>query len=204
MTDSPNLLPHSVQNHRYVVVWLKRWSVVWLATAMVTTWFGIARQRHLLDLKLTAAHLAAEAAPIRDLKTQCLALNNEISIIRERESWLTDSESHQMLQLLGIISSATAAADGRINVQSLALAQTEPPPQRSTKPTAPRQKKQPDIPVRRTELSLNGFAVDDLAVASFVAGLREAGVFESVELKSSAGQILNNHETRQYDVLCVY
>ena len=57
---------------------------------------------------------------------------------------------------------------------------------------------------QRKQLDLNGIAVNDLAVASFVAFLRESGVFESVELKSSVSQNFNKHETRGYEVTCIY
>ena len=54
------------------------------------------------------------------------------------------------------------------------------------------------------QLTLTGSAVDDLAVSSFVAWLRESEVFETVELRSSESVELNEHNARKYLVACVY
>jgi hypothetical protein len=110
--------------------------------------------------------------------------------------------------LLGIISSATQKNNGRISVQTLNVAAFDRPVATANAPAGTnsgnRGSKEDVVHEQRMQLDLNGIAVNDLAVASFVAFLRESGVFESVELKSSVSQIFNNHETRGYEVTCIY
>lgn len=205
MDAIPNLLPQSVRNQRLVSVGLKRWSCVWLLAGLSTLVFCAQQQRHVSDLEIAAVRLSAMAAPVRDLQKEQRKLQLEIAAIRERESRLVESDSRQALQLLGIISSAAATNNGRISVQSLKLTSIEREIAGPENKAKSGKKKQKEAEVeQRMQLELSGIAVDDLTVASFVAGLRESAVFESVELKSSVRQIVDNHDTRQYDVTCIY
>ncbi len=205
MNTATDLLPESVVNRRYVASRLKGWAMAWLVVAIVTSYFCIVRRGHLRDIEVQAACFAAEASPLKELQNEQRKMMKEVKSIRERESWLIESDSQQTLQLLGIISHAAAKNDGRINVQTLALSTIERPVAGAEVPTGRNKRKAKEIETeQRMQLDLNGVAVDDLSVASFIAGLREANVFESVELKSSERQIFENHETRQYAVMCVY
>ena len=51
-------------------------------------------------------------------------------------------------------------------------------------------------------LTLRGIGADNLAVAEFVVGLREAGVFERVDLKSAAESESTRSHTTVYQVEC--
>ena len=156
-------------------------------------------------MEIRAKVLSAATAPLKKLQNELTSMQDEVKSIRERESWLVESDSQQTLQLMGIISHAAARNDGRINVQNMTLASIERPVETGEPKPTSRKRKSKDIETEhRMQLTLSGYAVDDLSVASFVAGLREAGVFESVELKSSESQLFQNHETRQYDVSCIY
>ena len=53
-------------------------------------------------------------------------------------------------------------------------------------------------------LKLEGLGIDDLAVARFVAGLRESNVFETVALKSSARVDSLPGECRRFSVECEF
>ncbi|MGN6545523.1 MAG: PilN domain-containing protein, partial [Aureliella sp.] len=52
-------------------------------------------------------------------------------------------------------------------------------------------------------LSLSGIAQDDAAVTRFVSSLREAGVFDQVDLKASS-QVAGEDGGRQYQLECRY
>ena len=202
MNDFPELLPDSVVNRRFLTSRLRLWTGVWFITTLATLYVCCAQEQRMTDLRLTADSLAAQSAPLTVLQNEQRQMQKEVAAIQERESWLVESDSQQALQLLGIISQAAANNHGRISVRSLNLNSFEraidDDDQENARGNEEKQLEQ------RMKLNLSGVAVDDLSVASFVAGLRESGVFESVELRSSERQVFENHESRQYDVTCVY
>ncbi|MEO2013257.1 MAG: hypothetical protein ABGZ53_02700 [Fuerstiella sp.] len=208
MTSQPNLLPMSIVHRRCLTFRLKRWAAVWLVVLFATVFVSLSQLQTLSELECTAAKLAAKSGPLRAIAAEQQQMAQEVEVIKERESWLTDSDSSQTLQLLGIISSAAQKNKGRISVQTLSVMSFDRPvvtPESGTRTnTRSRGSNEEEVLEQKMQLDLNGIAVNDLAVASFVAFLRESGVFESVELKSSIGQIFNHHETRGYEVTCVY
>jgi hypothetical protein len=208
MTSQPNLLPETVVHRRFLLSRLKGWATIWFVVFVTTIFICLSQLQMLSDLEHTAAELAAECGPLREIAAEQQKMAKEVEAIRERESWLTDSDSSQTLQLLGIISSATQKNNGRISVRTLNVASFDRPVETTKSATgrtpAKRSSNEDVVHEQRMQLDLNGIAVNDLAVASFVAFLRESGVFESVELKSTVSQIFNNHETRGYEVTCIY
>ena len=208
MTSQPNLLPLSIVHRRFLSSRLKRWAAVWLFAFVAAICVCLSQLQMLSDLEGTAARLAAKSGPLREIAAEQHRMANEVEAIKERESWLTDSDSSQTLQLLGIISSAAQKNNGRVSVQTLNVTSFDRPIEtadsRAKYNTGKRRSKEDAVLEQRMQLDLNGIAVNDLAVASFVAFLRESGVFESVELKSSVSQVFNHHETRGYEVSCVY
>lgn len=197
-----DLLPTSVVNRRLLVPRMKFWCCIWLIAGVAIIGLCVHRGRSLTALKLESALLNAQAKPLRHVQAQQKKMRAEVQRIRDRESLLTESDSSQTLQLVGIVSQAAQRNDGRISVQSFRLTsiETEIAP---LKPLPRKSRKKPKI-IKQTQLELDGIAVNDVAVASFVAMLRESGVFESVELKSTLRAVVNDHETRQYRVACVY
>ena len=101
------------------------------------------------------------------------------------------------MQLIGLISTATSAVEGTIQLHSFQLTQSEAvksgTPVGSASQNAPRMK-----------LGLQGYAVDDLALSRFVSQLRSTGVFETVELQTSSNVQLVAGNARQYVVECQY
>ena len=53
-------------------------------------------------------------------------------------------------------------------------------------------------------LNLKGDALDNLAVAKFVALLRDAATFEKVELKSSLEKASRDVRVHSFSIECVY
>lgn len=207
MTENPNLLPASVLNRRFLISRLRNWSVVWLLTTVCVVSVCVARGQSAAALEERAAALAAAARPVRQLRAEQKNMEQQIRQIRERESWLVDSDSQQTLQLLGIISEAAAATSGKVSVASMKLTTIERPVSAQETTSQPVRGRKSNSPVKyeqRMQLTLSGLAVDDLSVAAFVARLREAGVFESVELKSTISQIVEQHDVRNYSLTCVY
>lgn len=196
--SSLNLLPDSVTNRRVALRHFIVWAVVWTVTGIGVFSLSTEEHRRLADLESRSVRLEVLTAPVKLTRTQLVGLQVRIQDIEERESWLVDSDSQQTLQLIGIISGAAAQVQGRVSVDTLNLAEFD-----REIPVSGNSTDEPTIE-HRMKLNLNGLAVDDLAVASFVAGLRDTGVFESVELHSSISEIVEQHSSRRYDVSCVY
>ena len=204
MSEIPDLLPESVRKRRSFAAGMRVWVIVWFVTALSTGYACAVRSQELQDLQASAEAMAIAASPLKDLQSETRKLARDVREIRERESWLVESDSQQALQLLGILSESTGGISGRVSVQSLDLSTIHVETPKPAEQSAASGKDESKSVSTRMQLDLQGVAVDDLAVASFIAGLRDSGVFESVELKSSAGHILDNHEIRQYDVRCIY
>lgn len=197
-----DLLPTSVVNRRLLVPRMKAWCCIWLLTAVAMIGLCLHRGRSLTGMRLESALLNAQAKPLREVQASQKKMRAEVQRIRDRESLLTESDSSQTLQLVGIVSQAAKRNEGRVSVQAFRLTsiETEITPD---KPLPRKSKKKPEV-LKQTQLELDGVAINDVAVASFVAMLRESGVFESVELKSTLSAVVNDHETRQYRVACIY
>ena len=205
MTDELNLLPESVRKTRIVVSRMKCWGLTWLVMVIVSISVCIVSGQNRQHLEATAARLASQADPLRKIQSEQKAMQREAQQILKREAWMTDADSNQTLALMGIVSQAASRNQGRISVHDLKLTSFERPVANDRPTAAGKRASKEKVEVeQRMQLELNGHAVDDLAVASFVAVLREADVFESVELRSSVSEVLNNHETRHYEVTCVY
>lgn len=207
MTIQLNLLPPSVVRKRYLISRLKIWGAVCLATLLFTFYFCLSRQRQLSELQNNAVWLHATTTPLREIEAENRRMELQIRRIKERESWLTDSDSSQTLQLLGLISHATGENHGRVSVRTLALNTIDRPvmplPNAENRPVNAKEKAKIKYE-QRMQLDLTGVAVDDIAVASFVSALRDSGVFESVELKSSLSHLFDGQEVREYSVSCLY
>ena len=203
MLNHLNLLPLSFRARQLVSTYVRAWGLVWLLCAVGIGYGCFHRWNHLLILEQDAAFAAVSSQPIRDFQSEHRAIIKDIEKIEERESWLTDSDSREAMQIIGIISHSAGATHGRVSVQNLELNAIERTAVARKDPEQPQTKQEPVIE-QRMQLDLTGIADDDLAVASFVAGLRDSGVFESVELKSSFTQIFDEHNSREYNVSCIY
>lgn len=203
MSIQSNLLPSHIAHRRYLISKVKQWLVVWLLCACGLGALALMHQRESNDIRQLANRLDEQVEPLRQLNEDRLAKNRQIQAAKARESWLTTSEGNPPLQLLGIVSHAAAMNQGRVNVDRLDLS----PAERKVKaPAASSKNAGTAKPKTRSvmELTLHGSAVDDLAVSSFVALLRESNVFETVELRGSERVELNDHNARKYEVACVY
>ena len=106
MTVQSDLLPVSVKNRRFAVSSLKWWAAIWVVTGLAAFYFCLERNRSMAELATAVARVEAQADPLRKIRAQERSMQKEITQIRQRESWLTESDSGQTLQLLGIISNA--------------------------------------------------------------------------------------------------
>ena len=120
-----------------------------------------------------------------------LARNNSVEL----------QPTDHFIDLLGVLGTAAQANPGKVHVQRLTVqagqATAQPVPARGAPAASPA-----GSPLIVSTLSLNGLADDDAALAQFVTALRQSGVFERVELRSSSQVAADS--TRQYQLECRY
>ena len=182
-----NLFPLSYRRRQTVMLRLKQWSAVWviaLVTFGVLAWTkwstysaGFRRLNSLQELSTAVQETNHRVAHVSQI----------IDDMRQRESLVLKlADERSMFSLLGVFSRAARVCDGHVSIQDLIV-------QRRT---------QGDQPVN--VITLNGLALDNQAVASFVDELRRVRAFQRVELKNSGIANRNNIESRTYSMECVF
>jgi hypothetical protein len=202
-----NLLPYAFRRRLLVRKLLGRWGLVWTVCGLVG---GAVCGWAWSDLRSAQAELAGieeTTRPVREMAEENRRFIAQIEEISGRESVLNELGGiAQPVSLLALISQSARFADERLQIQRMNVAQVvrEPESGSGQKPGPQKGKPSPgDAAPRKTlELTLSGVARDDVAVSRFVSALRDQGVFETVELRSSVGVRWAHGEGRRYDVVC--
>jgi hypothetical protein len=196
-----NLLPMSFRHRLLIRRALRFWAVVWGVSALAASIMCGLLWLELWDWRQELAHHQAEAAALQAMQAENQKLAADITAISRRAAVVEDVHGiAQPLSLLGVVSRSAKSADRQLQVQRLQVSHIE---ERIVNPKTRPGTPAKDAPIRRRlEVSLSGVAHDDVSVAKFVSSLRESGMFETVELKSSLGVTLPHGEARKYAVLC--
>lgn len=200
-----NLLPWKLRCRILLRQRIRQWTMAWgiLATVAVLlyakNWHGLSAAHHQLEVW----HRRAVAVETINDKNE--TLRREIAGLKERLVKYGHLESEQVgFQLLATISQSTGSVSSPIQVQKLTFKQfqiQEKPVETKETPKDP--KAPPKLRDVRT-LSLSGVATNNLAVAQFVATLRDSGAFHTVDLKSSQDNKLAAAGSRTYQVECSF
>lgn len=210
MKNHINLLTLECRRRQLVRQHMARWI---RATGLVAALVFVGYWRLNSDLTAIQARfepLDQRAEVFRQRSAENRRLEDQIALAQQRKLLFNSlSLPRQPLQLVGIISASSRAQAGKVRIASFELAPQEiavaaEPVKRRPGPRRPVRNPEDRKPVSRTTLNLSGIAEDDLALAHFVASLREAGVFVEVELKSSRQVIDDERVARQYEVSCIY
>jgi hypothetical protein len=106
-------------------------------------------------------------------------------------------------QLLSTISRSSRGTQGELQIRKLALRLVETPVESKGKTTSA-----PPAVVRSYLLSVTGVAKNNLHVAQFASALRDSGVFDRVDLKSTRGNrrpgSSENDWERLYQLDCTF
>ena len=204
MSIQSDLLPGAIAARRYLGRKTKQWLFIWAVCAAVLVAVSVIRHKERNDIRHLASRLEERTQPLRKLDQERAQMERHVKEAQSRETWLSNADSNPALQLLGIISHASAENQGRVSVDNFQLRQVEIKVKDDKRSAAANGKSGKQAVREVMQLTLTGSAVDDLAVSSFVAWLRESEVFETVELRSSESVELNEHNARKYLVACVY
>jgi len=149
--------------------------------------------------------LTSQAVPLRRLSEANQRLSERLNQAHRRHLLLQSLEGvHPPLQIMGLVSRSAHNDIGAVQVRSFILTpgaadRTQMSPGNARGSVVSSTKK-PATNAGR--LSLQGVALDDNALARFVNGLRNEGLFTSVELRSSSTLQLSFGDARQYSVEC--
>lgn len=208
MKRSVNLLPWTYRRQQLVRRRLLQWVAVWaLLLPLAAAGLGAALLRR-GEVRQRVADLEAQYAPVAELARQ---LSEGRKTLRQwedrRKGAAALEETRPALTLLGLVSRCARACDGRLRIDKLSL-QPRQAPSVAEPPKTP-----PGRPGPQTSrvagrpsatVAIQGQALDNLAVAQFVAHLRETRAFERVELKSTAQQPGGQTRLCAYLIECTY
>lgn len=202
-----NLLPFEYRRRELVRLRLLQWSLVWAGCLLliVAAWW-LKQSQH------RASRLAVEAAetrfrPLEQLMGQRRAMETELRRLHAKGTVLGRLRDEiQLLTLIGMVSHGARECRGRLVVDEMAFqrkannASADRPQRDPGKPTDTEPGAEGSGP--RASVTLRGTALDNLAVARFAAALRDSGLFERVELKSSVGDESAAGNLRAYLLEC--
>lgn len=199
-----NLLPRKLRCRMLTRQRLRQWGGAWTFLALAAVGLYGSDWRDLSTARQSLEAWQRRAVTVQEIHEKNASLSRQNASLRERLSRYGHLESEQIgYQLLAVVSQCATVSSGSIEIQKLAFKQTQvaiavapAAVPASGVPAAPKMK---DV---RT-LSLNGVASNNLAIAQFVSALRDCGAFESVELKSSQGNI-TTAGLRNYQLVCAF
>ena len=182
-----NLMPMHYRRGQLIRRRLKQWSVLWLLTAGFTVLLGWTQWTQYQTGASRLASLRVRYEPIEAIKGEVADLQERIDALQRRESLaLSLADERSMLGLVGLLSQAKQACDGRISIGRLNLVRS------GNRQTA------------TSVLTLTGVAPDDIIVSRFANALRAANAFAAVDLKSTANATVGNKKARSYTMECTF
>ena len=205
MKQHLNLLPWSYRRRCLARRRLLQWSLVW-GIILAATGALLGTKYRSYQTAARAREAAIERClPLNHLMAESARLRRDIGQLRARGALAAQFEHEQpMLTLLDIARRSVQRCDGRLVVRQLAFQRVEPqqPTAAASAQAPPPQQASPATSAPCATVVFKGDAVDNLAVATFGVGLRDAGMFRKVELKSSQGIPSGRGRIRSYLLEC--
>jgi len=185
MKSHLNLLPITYRRGQLIRRRLAQWCAIW-SLAIVTfsslAWFEWSHYRSGLA---RLESLQREYEPTAKLLAATKGIQAKLDDLQRRESLaLTLADEQSLLALIGVLSQAANKCDGQVSIAALAIDH--------------QRQGEEDTSV----MTINGIAVDDLAVAQFAALLRDRNTFANVELKSTGLGQVQGVAARTYSLEC--
>jgi Tfp pilus assembly protein PilN len=195
MKSHVNLLPYGVLSQQVIRCWLVRWAVIG-GLAVAGAAIALAHVRHAaIRTEAQRERLEADYRPVADAKKQAKTLRTQIGELEQREAIsMALSDERPVLTVVGLVSRAAQACRGGVLVEQLEF-------QRGGVSQAGGRAAH-HAPSGAGLLSLTGVGRSNVAVAQFAAALRDAGVFQRVEVKSTAVEKRANGEFQSYVIKC--
>lgn len=200
MRNYVNLLP---LKHRRAVLLrnlLAQWCAVWAVAIVVMV--GVVWLNRSYHVRTVAAVSAREIAclPVTTTAKENHRMREEIRRFDRRETLAGQlGNDKPALCLLAAVSKSAQLCDGHVVVRDLQFAQRSDTPPRGIVPASNVQEPASEA---EASLTIEGDALDNLAIARFAAALRDSSLFRDVELKSSVGKPSASQPVHSFVVRC--
>lgn len=186
-----NLMPARYRRWALVRAAVTAWAGVWLLGLAVTfcIWWQLTSGWG--DVHKEASQLERRYAPTLALKREIQAMRQRLAGVRTEEEAAAGLESdHPGITLLGLISRASKACNQRLHVRECVLERTTSAREAATGASQ--------------ILTVKGAALDLLCVTRFHALLRDAALFQRVELRPTTSERIGDLDAYAFHVECLY
>jgi hypothetical protein len=214
MKNHVNLLPWRCRRTQIIRLRFRQWLWPCGITAAAIAIFFVVQLSRCLAARQRLDQVEREYFPLESLTEEIAASrgrlderSREVEIVRRMEN------PRPPLTLLGLVSQTARDCQGQLHVESLSLQAAREQPKTTagepaktaagerTKATA---KEAAETNGDSTVVAIKGIALDNLAVARFVAALRQTKAFRRVELKSTKEQPLGACRICSWLIECGY
>jgi len=218
MKSHLNLLPLEHRARETARRQLLQWGLVWVVCAVATAGAWWLKRDRCRAVRQRLEAFERDHAPLEQIVQESARMRAELDRLLAKGTLLGKLlDEKPPLTLIGVVSRSARTCDGRLVVQTLAFRRRERPPQVDDPAPGDRRRgpagapasdrKEPAGPAApATEpwgsVALEGKAMDNVAVATFVVNLRESGLFRRVELKSSVDKSAADGQIRTYLLEC--
>lgn len=183
---------------------LTLWSLAWIATLLISFGWWQIRSLQVNAAEERVALMETRCGPLKQMQTRNEIITRQLAELNSHESLLTRLDDEQIpYSMLALVSQQIGARRGTVRIESFQLTQIDRPAT-ETAAVGGTLAQTPASPVTVTQLTVRGIAVDNLAVSQFVAGLRDTGVFDYADLKSSVGAHVDNQRAQNFIIICGY
>jgi hypothetical protein len=199
MKNHVNLLPMKQRRASLLRTLLPRWCAVWVIAIAVVGGVISLNKRHYAALLADVSNRETVCRPIAAMAAENTQMRQAVGRFGRRETLVGQMrDDRQVLCFLAVVSKSARLCEGKIVVRDLEFRQlpTSPTPTSRT-PAAP-----PTIHPFQSVLTIEGDALDNLAIARFAAALRDAALFQDVVLESSVGKPTADRPMHSFIVRC--
>lgn len=219
MKTNINLLPWRFRKRLLFRVRFYQWAAVWGICMAIVGTAVMVEYRLIQGGHTSIQEQRQKSALLVSKQNENVRILRKLKGLRTRLAYFQEFENKEYpFNLVSLISQSAVNSDHRIQIETLSYSKSEHAAEVATKTTAPRGRHTSNVTngasrngrtnevrmVESSKLLLSGIAVDDLAVARLIVTLRDSGVFQKVELKSTDGVEVAGNKVRRYQVECSF
>ena len=203
-----NLLPRSFLVQLLVWKRIRQWGCIAVACQAVVLSITMSKGVTVVAEQRKLASLDERCGPFYAIEEQKNQLEKQLADAASQQNSLAQLETdRRTLGILAIVSKATRQTQQGLQIQRLQLSDLAPVVAAQTATVA----RQGPVPpanavaaplAARGRLIIQGIAADDLTVSRLIEGLRNAGAFELIELKSASELSTPSQRGRQFEIVC--
>lgn len=194
-----NLLPLKHRRAGLLRALLPRWCTVWVIGAVVLAGVVWLNKSHHQQMLAAVSDREAASKPIVAIIAQNSQMEQEIRRFDHRETLVGQLRDNKpVLCFLAAVSKSSQLCNGRVVVRDLTFQQQAVKPLSNDRHAGAAQ----PAPSPQAVLTLEGDALDNVAIARFTAALQASALFRDVVLESSVGKSSADQTIHSFIVRC--